>query len=782
MKEDGDTPKVGRCREGFVKWRNEGMNVKIYVRELRSYLFLLAAIAVSFVVSAIVDPGNLISLRAEKAFIVIFLGGVFVLSVVQKGMFHRIFGPTCLLIGGMIVFLGAGRIREVVIFSSVVGLVSLIPVVVTLMGNLRGTLQIESEEIGENSALKRNYAIIGIVIFLLVGSIAYEGLLHEVQWLWTNDRFSERLQDSPVETISIADVQPADKEYLQACLSLVNDLRLAGAKVVMLPFPQEFELTTENYALLEQLKNSGMVVFGISPLGAAQWFLPSRSINHPTLFQLELPWGVVSTEFSVHHPTRFVPYEYRVLSSSLTVADVSLELLRKYADYPEDLEIEKTRTSMKLGDYEIPVFRDGFTYSPTYFSTPNDLTIFALYDKSELKTSYTQLSWSARWVKQPIANPAKVLTDIYNNKMVIASPSRSISGRGVESYEGIILSIIRRKLVIPLDSWNEVLILLSIAFAAIVSYKFPSFYSAVVLGGCAIVIFFVGILLFIQFKVFVETSYMILAIVLWVLVSPIAKLAHKRSVVEEKEKRRLQEELRAAHDMQMSLMPAQDPEIIGYDISGLCQPAMEVGGDFYDYVWLNKQKTQLGIALADVSGKAMKAAMTAVMTSGMIYREVGSNESPKTILRKINRPMYLKTDRRVFTAMCFAVLDTKKKKLSLSNAGQTFPVLLRNGSVEYLRVAGERLPLGVKEDVLYQEREIKLKKGDVVVFYTDGVTEAMNEKAELFGEERLEELLKTIDIGQPAKEIVAAMFKSLEDYSRGAKQHDDMTVVVVMVL
>ncbi len=253
-------------------------------------------------------------------------------------------------------------------------------------------------------------------------------------------------------------------------------------------------------------------------------------------------------------------------------------------------------------------------------------------------------------------------------------------------------------------------------------------------------------------------------------------------MLENREKSSVQAELNAARNVQAGLMPTHDPEISGFDISAKCLPATEVGGDYYDYLWMNKGKSRLGIAVADVSGKAMKAAMTAVMTSGMIYREVGSNESPKTILRKINRPMYLKTDRRVFTAMCFAVLDTKKKQLSLSNAGQTFPVLLRKDVVEYLRVAGERLPLGVKEEVLYQEREIKLKKGDVVVFYTDGVTEAMNEKSELFGEERLEETLKRIYRGQSAKEIVSTLFKSLEDYAHGAKQHDDMTVVVVRVL
>ena len=253
-------------------------------------------------------------------------------------------------------------------------------------------------------------------------------------------------------------------------------------------------------------------------------------------------------------------------------------------------------------------------------------------------------------------------------------------------------------------------------------------------------------------------------------------------MIEHREKSAVRAELNAARTVQMGLMPTRDPVVQGFDVSGKCIPASEVGGDYYDYIWMNAEETQLGIAIADVSGKAMKAAMTAVMTSGMVYREVGSNETPKSILRKINRPMYLKTDRRVFTAMCFAVLDSKNKRLDFSNAGQTFPMLLRNGSVEYLRVEGERLPLGVKEEVAYEERKVNLQQGDVVIFYTDGVTEAKNSREELFGEEKLEQMLKKADARQSSSDIITGILKSLQEYSGSAPQHDDMTVVVVRVL
>jgi len=250
--------------------------------------------------------------------------------------------------------------------------------------------------------------------------------------------------------------------------------------------------------------------------------------------------------------------------------------------------------------------------------------------------------------------------------------------------------------------------------------------------------------------------------------------------LEYSEKRNVETELKVAHDMQMGLMPLEDPVVPGYDISGICIPASEVGGDFFDYVWLDQKKTKLGIAVADVSGKAMKAAITAVMTSGMIYREVGGNQSPKSIMRKINKPMYAKLDRRMFTALSFAMIDTKKKELRFSNAGQAYPVLKRRKDVIPLEVKGARLPLGVKEDVLYGEMVVKLKKGDTVVFYTDGIPEAKNEKDEFYGFDRFKSLAAGMQ-DESAKEIRDRILADVNSFTGKSPQYDDMTVVVIKV-
>lgn len=248
------------------------------------------------------------------------------------------------------------------------------------------------------------------------------------------------------------------------------------------------------------------------------------------------------------------------------------------------------------------------------------------------------------------------------------------------------------------------------------------------------------------------------------------------------ERKSVEGELEAAHNLQMSLMPAVDPEIAGFDISGICKPAEEVGGDYYDYLWLDEAHTKLGIAIADVSGKAMKAAMTAVMTSGMVYREVEGGASPREILTRINKPMYLKTAKMAFTAMAFAVIDIPKRTLTVSNAGQTHPLLVREGTVTEIRSPGKHLPLGAANQTSYEQETVSLQSGDIIMFYTDGLSESMNKERELFGFERIIGVLEHVPGHSSAREIVQILTTAAVEYSGAAKQYDDLTVVVVKVL
>ncbi len=257
---------------------------------------------------------------------------------------------------------------------------------------------------------------------------------------------------------------------------------------------------------------------------------------------------------------------------------------------------------------------------------------------------------------------------------------------------------------------------------------------------------------------------------------------YRHKLHDDLEQARIASELKAAHDMQMGLMPASDPVVEGFDISGICKPAEAVGGDFFDYFWLNEEKTKFGIAVVDVSDKAMKGALTAVMTSGMVNSEAGYSQSPSVILQKINTALYRKTERSTFTTMALAVIDTQKRAMAFANAGMTEPLLFRNDEVQYIKVHGMRLPLGVQRKVSYRSKTIQLQSSDLIVFYTDGLPEAMNAQLEQFELARIEATLRQLPRATPAAQVVKKLLDEVKKFYGDAKPHDDLTLVVVRVV
>ncbi|HVO76378.1 MAG TPA: PP2C family protein-serine/threonine phosphatase, partial [Candidatus Bathyarchaeia archaeon] len=239
-------------------------------------------------------------------------------------------------------------------------------------------------------------------------------------------------------------------------------------------------------------------------------------------------------------------------------------------------------------------------------------------------------------------------------------------------------------------------------------------------------------------------------------------------------------ELKAAHDAQMSIMPHGDPEVQGFEISGVCIPASEVGGDFFDYFWIDGDHTRFGIAVGDVSGKAMKAAMIAVMSSGMISSRADESFSPGKAMTHLNRPLYAKTDEHVFTALCLGALDIVGKTFTFSIAGAVDPLLKRGGSATQLIGTGSNLPVGAMSDTVYGESTIALGEEDVLVLISDGVADAWNSAKEFYEYERLRNLIEKMDTSHlPAREIKDRIIDDVRRFAGGARQHDDMTVVVV---
>jgi ligand-binding sensor domain-containing protein len=245
---------------------------------------------------------------------------------------------------------------------------------------------------------------------------------------------------------------------------------------------------------------------------------------------------------------------------------------------------------------------------------------------------------------------------------------------------------------------------------------------------------------------------------------------------------RIAAELRAAHDAQMSIMPHEPLRSDALEVAGRCVPANEVGGDFYDYRWMDEGRTQAVVMVGDVSGKAMKAAMTAVMTSGAISAEVLKEKPVADVLTSVNPFVFEKTERKVFVAASLVQVDGRKRSVRFSNAGLVDPLVWREGVVRPLKSAGLRHPLGMVRDTVYQEQKATVRPGDVVILVTDGVTEARRRDGTFYGEERLIALLERKDLsGLGAAEVVDMILSAVRDFAERAGQHDDMTVVVVKV-
>ena len=254
------------------------------------------------------------------------------------------------------------------------------------------------------------------------------------------------------------------------------------------------------------------------------------------------------------------------------------------------------------------------------------------------------------------------------------------------------------------------------------------------------------------------------------------------------EKDRLAQELRAAHDMQMGLLPQAGLVVEGIDISGTCLPASEVGGDYFNYIWMNEENTELGIAVADVSGKAMKAAMIATVASGMLQSEVKGWANTRfvpteDVLSRLNTLLYLVTEKMTFVAFSLAAINFKERILRFSNAGLWEPIVKRGGELFCLKTTGNKLPLGIIEKGTYEESSIELREGDVVVFYTDGVIEATDDSDEMYGNERLERVISNFaDVeGRSARSLIDEVLADASKFAGSAEQQDDMTLVVVKV-
>jgi serine phosphatase RsbU (regulator of sigma subunit) len=246
---------------------------------------------------------------------------------------------------------------------------------------------------------------------------------------------------------------------------------------------------------------------------------------------------------------------------------------------------------------------------------------------------------------------------------------------------------------------------------------------------------------------------------------------------------RIRQELEIAHKIQVASLPQSVPEIKGLDIAGYSIPALEVGGDFYDF--LNGTPGKFTVVVGDVSGKGTSAALYMSKVQGIFQTLNEFYDSPKKLLTKANHILFKHIDSKSYITAIGANFDTKNNILRIARAGH-LPLFYYSKSVNEIRkVQPAGIGLGIRDEKVFdfsiEEIQIEYKKGDIFLFVTDGITESLNMILEQYGDDRLMEMLKEFNEA-PAEIICAEIIKSVKHFSEKAKQHDDITLVAIKTM
>jgi sigma-B regulation protein RsbU (phosphoserine phosphatase) len=267
--------------------------------------------------------------------------------------------------------------------------------------------------------------------------------------------------------------------------------------------------------------------------------------------------------------------------------------------------------------------------------------------------------------------------------------------------------------------------------------------------------------------------------VLMLLASQVAIIIEKVMLHEQLiEKKRLEGQLEVARQVQLELLPANDPQLEGYDISAYNFPTEEVSGDYYD--WVRIYDDQIGLVIADVSGKGVPAALLMAFLRASLRAATHIGYSPHISMAKVNYLLWESIERNQFVTAFYGILDVTNKTLTYTNAGHNPPILLaKNGDIRFIERGS--VPLGMFRDTRYHEYYLTTEPGDVLLLYTDGVTEAQNAKDEEFGRDRLAAAAKAHrQLG--ARELITAVHKDVIKWTDGRGATDDVTFFVIKAL
>ena len=263
--------------------------------------------------------------------------------------------------------------------------------------------------------------------------------------------------------------------------------------------------------------------------------------------------------------------------------------------------------------------------------------------------------------------------------------------------------------------------------------------------------------------------------VLMLLASQVAIIIEKVELHEQLvEKKRLEGQLEVARQVQLELLPPHDPHLPGYDISAYNFPTDEVSGDYYD--WVRIYEDQIGIVIADVSGKGIPAALIMAFLRASLRAAAHIGYAPHISLTKVNQLLWESTENHQFVTAFFGTLDATNRTLAFANAGHNPPIVIDNDGKHFIDKGG--VPLGLFQDARYYEYYLQIESGQILILYTDGVTEAMNEKGEEYGTERLANHVQS-NRDLTAREIIESIRHDIIEFTGHHGIDDDVTILII---
>jgi sigma-B regulation protein RsbU (phosphoserine phosphatase) len=248
------------------------------------------------------------------------------------------------------------------------------------------------------------------------------------------------------------------------------------------------------------------------------------------------------------------------------------------------------------------------------------------------------------------------------------------------------------------------------------------------------------------------------------------------------EVKQVEQEMAIARQIQQGFLPQELPTIPGWAVAAVCLPARETAGDFYEFV--RRKDSHLGLAIGDVSGKSIQAAMLMGAAQSLVAAKGSDHLSPARVLTEVNELLFEDVPHGSFVALCYALIAPECGLLRFSNGGQLDPYLVpvkQRDPIRLIESPGSHFPLGILPTEVYDEYSLSLEPGDMVVFFTDGLIERMNPERRLFGFERMARTLEILR-GEPVDVTVDALLSATDRFAEGENAQDDVTILVIQRL